>query len=791
MFQLRLFFGAALWLLIAQCLTAQNLNFQLRSSINFPGQTLANVCGWTAPDGREYALVGASKGMVIVDITNPDAPVQIVQIPGPDNLWKEIKTYSHYAYITSEGGGGVQIVDLSGLPGSNLPYHNYTGTSGVQLTNIHALHIDVTRGFLYTYGGNYEHAMVHDLNADPYNPVYAGQFSELGYIHDGYADNDTLYACHIYTGLLSVVDMTDKQNPVILGTVETPGRVTHNSWLLGNHDYILTTDEATPSFVTSYDISDPSDIKELDRFSVDNGNGSIGHNVQVINDYTVTSWYTAGVVVTDCHRPDNLVKVAQYDTWNGSGPNVDGCWGAFPYFPSGTVIASNISPGDLFILTPDYKRACYIEGIVRNGCSGLPLSGAQLKIIGGEASATDVSKNNGVIKTGQVTPGTFMVQISKPGFIPQEFVATLTPGEVASFDVTLQAVAAFNLSGTVTDAVSGQPVPNVPLILSNEQYSFEISADAGGTFFSECIPTGLYSLRAGQWGYISAEQQVNVTAAQNLHIQLIKGYYDDFSLDYGWNTDATSPAGLWERGVPANSSYNNVLAHPLADAVSDAGNECFVTGNTEGAAGVNDVDGGSVTLTTPPMALAGYDDAMLSFQYWFVNTGGNGTPLNDQLEVRVSNGQQDVQVLLATTSGQEWNNADSIHLGNLIELNNQVTVSFIATDFDPGHIVDAAIDVFKVIPVQQVNSVQYPETNTIFHISPNPSRSDFRVEYDWNGTKTPVLEVYNAFGQVMLSTSLPAMSGTVRVGEKWPAGVYAIRLHDGENTGITRRIVKN
>jgi LVIVD repeat len=107
--------------------TTTDYDYELRSTLSFPDQTLANVCGWTAPNGSEYALVGTSKGMVIVDVTNPAAPVQIVQIPGPDNNEREIKTYSHYAYITSEGGGSLQIMNLSGLPETNLTYHNYQG----------------------------------------------------------------------------------------------------------------------------------------------------------------------------------------------------------------------------------------------------------------------------------------------------------------------------------------------------------------------------------------------------------------------------------------------------------------------------------------------------------------------------------------------------------------------------------------------------------------------------------------------------------------------------------------
>ncbi|MCC7504507.1 MAG: choice-of-anchor B family protein, partial [Saprospiraceae bacterium] len=183
-------------LAFAHPVIAQNFNMVSRATMDFPGQTLANICGY-AQNGREYALLGGSLGMIVVDITDPDNPVNLVQIPGPNNLWKEIKVYQHYAYVTSEGGQGLQIIDLSPLPNTTLPYHFYTGDGEIagQLNTIHALHIDVEKGFVYLYGSNLFSGgpVVLDINADPYNPIYAGNFDQLGYVHDGYAENDILY----------------------------------------------------------------------------------------------------------------------------------------------------------------------------------------------------------------------------------------------------------------------------------------------------------------------------------------------------------------------------------------------------------------------------------------------------------------------------------------------------------------------------------------------------------------------------------------------------------------------
>ena len=110
------------FLLAAPLVFSQNTNVVFRKKLTFPGETLANVCGYTA-NGYEYALVGGSKGTYIIDVTDPDNPVQIVQIPGTNNLWKEIKTYKNYAYVVSEGGFGLQISDLSSWPSPTPNYH--------------------------------------------------------------------------------------------------------------------------------------------------------------------------------------------------------------------------------------------------------------------------------------------------------------------------------------------------------------------------------------------------------------------------------------------------------------------------------------------------------------------------------------------------------------------------------------------------------------------------------------------------------------------------------------------
>lgn len=419
-------------------LFSQNLNIVERSTMTFTNQKLANIWGYTA-GGHEYALVGAANGMIVVDVTDPDDPTQIVQIPGPSSSWREIKTYSHYAYVVSEGGGAIQVVDLNNLPGSNLSYQSVSGGTG--LTKAHALHVDETTGYLYVYGSNLNggRAQVFNLNSDPYNPAYVNFVNFVGYVHDGYVDNDMLYAGHIYAGQFAVVNMANKSNPVLLATQNTPGLFTHNTWKSGTTLY--TTDEVSNSYLTSYNVADPNNITLLDKIQITPGSGSIVHNTHVTNDYAVTSWYRDGVAIIDGLRPANLVKVGWFDTYPGwAGSGFDGCWGVYPYFPSGNIVASNIkapgtNDGQLYVLTPTYVRGCYLEGQVTSAANGQPLPGASVEIL--TTGNQEYANANGDYKMGQVDAGVFTVQVSYPGYVPFNGQATLSNGTLTTLNVAL------------------------------------------------------------------------------------------------------------------------------------------------------------------------------------------------------------------------------------------------------------------------------------------------------------------------------------------------------------------
>src|SRR5690606_10530048 len=118
-------------------------------------------------------------------------------------------------------------------------------------------------------------------------------------------------------------------------------------------------------------------------------------------------WYTDGIVVVDANRPENMVKVGSYDTWLGAHGGFNGAWGAYPWLPSGLILCGDINTG-LFVLSPEYVRAAYLEGKVTDSQNGMAINGVKVSILSDQPNLkeSDVSGN---YKTGIAYSGTFTV----------------------------------------------------------------------------------------------------------------------------------------------------------------------------------------------------------------------------------------------------------------------------------------------------------------------------------------------------------------------------------------------
>ncbi|MCA8951740.1 MAG: hypothetical protein KDE27_19685, partial [Planctomycetes bacterium] len=72
---------------------------------------------------------------------------------------------------------------------------------------------------------------------------------------------------------------------------------------------------------------------------------TIPHNAFIIGDRCHVSWYSLGYRCIDISNPNNPVEIASYDTYNGTTNSYDGCWGCYPFLPSGNILASDQSTG--------------------------------------------------------------------------------------------------------------------------------------------------------------------------------------------------------------------------------------------------------------------------------------------------------------------------------------------------------------------------------------------------------------------------------------------------------------
>ncbi|MDX1388704.1 MAG: hypothetical protein R3344_05915, partial [Acidobacteriota bacterium] len=103
---------------------------------------------WGYSDGATHlAIMGKFTGTTFIDVTDPENPVEIGFVQGPNSSWRDIKTYLHYAYIVTEGSGplqGVQIVDLSDPLNPTL-VNTYTAT----VQTAHNIFIDTGAGVAY------------------------------------------------------------------------------------------------------------------------------------------------------------------------------------------------------------------------------------------------------------------------------------------------------------------------------------------------------------------------------------------------------------------------------------------------------------------------------------------------------------------------------------------------------------------------------------------------------------------------------------------------------------------
>lgn len=737
------------------------------------GANLNDVWGYTDEFGNEYAIVGTSKGTSIVDITNGAQPQEVFWLPGSESIWRDPCVYGNHAYVTTEAEDGLLIIDLSPLPQStNLPTTLYTGPSANPWQSAHTCFTS-SNGYAYIFGANRGEGgvIILDLNADPMQPIEVGTF-DISYVHDGFERNDTLYTAHIYDGYFCIVDVSDHSNPVLLATQGTPNLFTHNIWPSADGATVYTTDEISGAFVAAYDISNLQQIQELDRVQSQEGTAVIPHNTHVKGAYLVTSYYSDGIVVHDAHDPANLIKLGSFDTYPGQTPGFDGCWGVYPFFASNKAVAADITEG-LFVLQINYAPAASLVGVVKDLVSGQELAQVSVSLLG--AAMSEKTNAQGVYKTGMATSGTYVVEVNKPGYYPQTVQVSLLEGTTTTQNFNLLPIPPFNLNVKVFEEATNLPVSNAQIKLVHPQITHTGISNGLGQEDLTLFYQDNYELVVGKWGFQTKCSTPLIDAAtQELIVYLQKGYYDDFTFDFGWNTINNAESGSWERAEP-NPTTNTVFDQ---DAPLDCFNECMVTGNGSSPnTDQNDVDNGFTTLISPVFNLNGLNTPYLNYARSFYCFHGPGN-FDDTLLITLSNGIDQVvleEIIAPQGDPMTWT-YKSIALTGLLPFTNNMQLFVRTADYAGNpNITEAAFDHFSITN-ESILALQ--DLEPALSLYPNPGQDQLSIH---GLTAYQRIKIYQLDGKVFFEgIRSPTNANVLTSG--FPNGFYIVEI---DNTRLT------
>lgn len=741
-----------------------------------------DIWGFVGKDGLEYAILGTTTGTAIYSLKDPKNPRRDTFIPGNTSIWRDMKSFKNHVYVTADQGNqGVLIINMSQAPNNiTFKYSRLPAPTSVNPGNVgncHNLWID-EKGFMYLSGCSPQSGgvLIYDLNVNPDEPIFVGA-SDAVYSHDNYVRNDTLYSAEIYAGNFSIYNIKDKKNIVKLASQPTSTRFTHNVWLSDDHKYLFTTDEKPQGKVDAYSIANPSDIKLLHSFRppVLLNQNSLPHNTHFIKNgkgsFIVTSWYDEGVSIADVSDPSNMVEIGIGRTTKGG----NGCWGAYPFLPSGLILASDMDNG-LFIYEPNYTKAARFEGIVLDSVTKTPINGAKV-IIEGLISREIITDGFGRFKTGTPETGMINLVISKNGYESKKTSKLLSNlFSIKNDTIYLSKMVTSNLEGRIISNESGLPVSNAEVGLFKEDVLSAISKTKENGLFSlaNIIPS-TYHFSAGKWGYKPLSfKSITIPNNQNINEKLSTGYFDNFNFDLGWTISNTATSGKWERGIPLGTTYNGAIVAPFNDSPNDEGNFSFVTGNIGGDAGIGDVDNGKTTLHSPAITFAPNVKFNLRVDLWYFNAGGTSIP-DDTLYIHITNGLGDSILLYKHFENtRNWISVILNDLEKKIKPGTNNKIHFTIGDLNTNsHLVEAGIDNFYIEQSMQT-SVQNISKPRAFHIYPNPGKVEAMIQFDEKEQKrTGTIALFNQNGQLEEELKVDGQEN-IRLGKNVGPGLYLI-----------------
>ena len=635
-----------------------------KTMTDFPGNNVsANDCwGYTAPSGREYAILGLSNGTGFVEVTDPGNPVVIDFESGPSSLWRGVKTYSTYAYAVSEAGGGIQVFNLASIDTGVVTLQT-TVTTGGCTTASHTLAVNTASGYLYRAGGGGgpcsggpQGLVIYSL-ANPALPTVVATWNTR-YVHECQVTTWTLPGpylgkelafCYSNDGSgggnprLTILDVTNKASIVqVSSTSYTGSAYSHQGWVTSTGGHLYLNDELDDgSFggarTRVFSLANLAAPTYLGFYS--SGAPSIDHNLYVKGNRVYESNYRSGLRIFDNTTPTAPVQVGYFDTWPSDDAQLfNSLWSNYPYFASGTVLGSDVEKG-LFVW--------------REGAAPLTLGFA-----GGDPLTVDPQGGELLLDVQELLPGSLVA-----GSVRLHHSDGGPFGEVVAQDLG---------SGTYRATLPGYACgARVALYLSAQ------TTDGVTWTYPPAAPT----------------QAVLASAAYLIDSALL----ETFESATGWTTSSTATGGNWTRVNPIGTS-----AQP-EDDVTPAGTFCYVTGQgvVGGADGDADVDGGTVTLTSPSYDLSALSDPHVAYWRWWSNKN-EIFGVDDPFRVDISNNGGGTWVTLELLPAGHVDGLggwirQQLRVADFVAPTSNVRLRFLVSDTGAGSLVEAALDDLEIL----------------------------------------------------------------------------------------------
>lgn len=762
------------FIFICYSLSGQNYyNIDLLARVSVAERS-GSIWGYTDSKGIEYALLGTELGLRVFSLEDPHNPLVLKFIPAEPSIWREIKTYGQFAYITTEAKDGLMVVDLSS-PKDSIPYRfirHYTDAKGdsVTINTAHTIFID-EEGLIYLAGAGPVGAGFALLAAgnNPRQPEFLMHYSD-DYFHEVYATKNRLYSAELFNGVFGIWDISDKLNPKRINDQQTAKTFSHSVWFETNRPVLYTTDETEAAYVESWDLSDEYNIKNLGRFRLPKkpDGHPIPHNVFYHDERLYVSYYTEGVRILDAKYPDKLIEVAWYDTHDEYETGFHGCWNVFPFFKSGICIASDIENG-LFVLRYNGQRAGYVEASIRDTKDSTPIHDAIMRISRDTHLVESYSNIKGLVKSGFPEEDSMIISIEKKGYYPLEFKSYITRNEILKLDLFMQELPQHQFRIHVVDQTSRNNLSHAQAALMNQDFRFTFQTDTLGIGQIDKVYQQKWDLITGKWGYLQKwKENIELNRNLQMEVELSSGYEDDFELDLGWTSSGDDPKVRWIQGDFSELSfaYSNF---PIADIRGDIGTHALYTNNYENSDSAFSLKG-ELNLYSPWMDLSMFETIDIEYHAWAY--GG----YNSKKEIYLSS--KDTSILLESIpenlSGT-FNPKSKIQIDlSVIKMDSAQLMLRLYNDPDSFYQairLFAAFDGFKLSGKKKSKTNENNKPSILIY--PNPVYDFLTVELKDIHSPINNIEIYNATGVKFKTIKIHGNNLQINVAD-WPAGYYFI-----------------